>query len=258
VGQWSLVDNTMFNDELHTMTLSEDGSFTAYSKEYDEHYHSTKDGAMKESLLKHVLPAFKIKKNQDEINILDICYGLGFNTLATLYHYKKNSLNSKLNIYSPELDASLIASLKNFTYPKEFDGFKNIILELSEKGVYSDENIYIEIFLGDAREYIKKFQDKFDVVYQDAFSPSSNPALWTLEYFADIKNAIKKDGVLTTYSIALATRLALFRNDFKIYINSADGIRAATVASQSELQEFTPVNMEHKISCNPDARSLRD
>ncbi|NOR57130.1 MAG: hypothetical protein GQ474_01235 [Sulfurimonas sp.] len=247
-----------FNDELHEIVLSEDGSFTAYSKEYDEHYHSTKDGAMKESLLKHVLPAFKIKKNQDEINILDICYGLGFNTLATLYHHKKNSLNAKLNIYSPELDAKLISSLKNFTYPQEFDGFKNIILELSEKGIYSDDDIYIEIFLGDAREYVKKFQDKFDVVYQDAFSPSSNPTLWTLEYFADIKNAIKKDGILTTYSIAIATRLALFRNDFKIHINSADGIRAATVASQSELQEFTLVDMEHKISCNPDAKPLMD
>ncbi|WP_415397353.1 tRNA (5-methylaminomethyl-2-thiouridine)(34)-methyltransferase MnmD [Sulfurimonas sp. CS5] len=247
-----------FNDELHEIVLSEDGSFTAYSKEYDEHYHSTKDGAMKESLLKHVLPAFKIKKNQDEINILDICYGLGFNTLATLYHYKKNSLKSKLNIYSPELDASLISSLKNFTYPKEFDDFKNIILELSENGVYSDNDFYIEIFLGDAREYVKKFQDKFDIVYQDAFSPSSNPMLWTLEYFSDIKNAIKNDGVLTTYSISLATRLALFRNDFKVYTNSAEGIRMATVASMEELKEFTSVDMEHKISCNPDAKPLRD
>lgn len=248
----------MFNDELHTMTLSQDGSFTAYSKEYDEHYHSTKDGAMKESLLKHVFPAFKIKKNQEEINILDICYGLGFNTLATLYHHKKSSFTSKLNIYSPELDASLVSSLKNFTYPKEFDDFKNIILELSENAVYSDDDFYIEIFLGDAREYVKKFQDKFDIVYQDAFSPSSNPALWTLEYFSDIKNAIKNDGVITTYSISLATRLALYGNDFNVYVNSADGIRTATVASMDKLEEFALVDMEHKISCNPDAKALRD
>lgn len=115
-----------FNDSLHTMTLSEDGTYTAYSKEYDEHYHSTKDGALKESLLKHVIPAFSSKKNQDEINILDICYGLGFNTLATLYYHRQNSLTSKLYIYSPELDASLIDSLKDFTYPEEFDEFKRL------------------------------------------------------------------------------------------------------------------------------------
>ena len=256
MGQWSLVDK--FNDELHEIVLSEDGSFTAYSKEYDEHYHYTKDGAMKESLLKHVLPAFKIKENQDEINILDICYGLGFNTLATLYHHKKNSLNSKLNIYSPELDASLISSLKNFTYPQEFDGFKNIILELSEKGVYSDEDIYIEIFIGDAREYVKKFQDKFDIVYQDAFSPSKNKVLWTKEYFADIQKACKEDAVLTTYSTALATRLALWENGFNLYINSGEDFRNATVASLTELNEFIHVDIKHKISCNPNVKSLRD
>jgi len=247
-----------FNDELHEIVLSQDGSYTAYSKEYDEHYHSTKDGALKESLLKHVIPAFKIKQYQDEINVLDICYGLGFNTLATLYYHRKNSLKSKVNIYSPELDASLVASLKSFTYPKEFDNFKNIILELSEKGVYSDDNFYIEIFLGDAREYIKTFKDKFDIVYQDAFSPNANPTLWTQEYFSEIKDAMKIDGVITTYSTALATRLALYKNGFNIYLNVADEIRNSTIASQKKLNDFVLVDMEHKISCNIDARALRD
>jgi len=247
-----------FDDNLHTMTLSEDGTYTAYSKEYDEHYHSTKDGALKESLQKHVYPAFKIKQTQDEINILDICYGLGFNTLATLYYYKKNNLTSKLNIYSPELDATLISSLKNFTYPQEFDEFRDMILDLSEKGVYSDDSFYIEIFLGDAREYVRRFDNKFDIVYQDAFSPSSNPALWTQEYCSDVKDAMKEDGVLTTYSISLATRLALWENGFKIYVNSGEGFRKATVASTLVLEEFEKVDMKHKISCNPDARPLRD
>jgi tRNA U34 5-methylaminomethyl-2-thiouridine-forming methyltransferase MnmC len=248
----------VFNDELHEIVLSEDGSFTAYSKEYDEHYHSTKDGAFQESLLKHVLPAFKTKQDQEEINILDICYGLGFNTLATLYYHKKNNLTSKLNIYSPELDANLLASLKDFTYPKEFDEFKHIILQLSENSVYKDESFYIEVFSGDAREYIKKFENKFDIVYQDAFSPSANPMLWTLEYFSDIKNTMKQNGVLTTYSIALAIRLALYKNGFNIYIHSANGIRQSTLASTSLLEEFTLVDMQHKISCNPDVKPLRD
>ncbi len=250
--------NKAFNDDLHTMTLSEDGSYTAYSKEYDEHYHSTRDGALKESLVKHVQPAFKIKQNQNEINILDICFGLGFNTLATLCYYKQNNLTSKLNIYSPELDASLVKSLQNFTYPKEFEEFKHIIDSICRGGIYEDENFYIEVFLGDAREYVRKFENKFDIVYQDAFSPSSNPALWTKEYFSDIKRSIKDDGVLTTYSIALATRLALYENGFNIYLNIGDDYRDATVASPSELAAFKEVDMPHKISCNPNAEPLRD
>lgn len=253
------MDDLLFNDELHTMTLSEDGSYTAFSKEYGEHYHSTKDGALHESLVKHVEPAFKIKKYKDEINILDICYGLGFNTLATLYYCKKNNITSKVNIYSPELDASLVKSLKNFTYPKEFEEFKNIILKLSENGVYDDDYWHIEIFLGDAREYIQKFShDKFDIVYQDAFSPSSNPTLWTKEYFSDIKKIIKKDGVLTTYSIALGTRLALYENNFIIYLNKGDKFRDSTVASLNKLDNLLHVDMEHKILCNPSAIPLSD
>lgn len=259
MGQRALVDNSLFNDELHKMVLSEDGSYTAYSKEYDEHYHSTKDGALHESLLKHVIPAFKVLQERDEITILDICYGLGFNTLATLLYHKQNTLTSKLNIYSPELDSELVASLKNFTYPEEFDEFKEIISQLCDNGVYDNGTFHIEVFLGDAREYIRKFpKDKFDAVYQDAFSPSTNPILWTKEYFSDIKNIIKEDGVLTTYSIALATRLALYENGFNIYTNSGKGFRVATVASPDKLSEFEGVDMEHKISCNPKAKSLRD
>ncbi|MDO8454236.1 MAG: MnmC family methyltransferase [Sulfurimonas sp.] len=261
----------MFDNELHTMTLSEDGSYTAYSKEYNEHYHSTKDGALHESLVKHVIPALRLKGHQDEINILDICYGLGFNTLATIYYAKKNNITSKINIYSPELDATLVKSLVSFTYPKEFEEFRDIIIELCENGVY-DENschsdgicsyarTHVEIFLGDAREYIKSFpHGMFDIVYQDAFSPTANPILWTQEYFSDIKNIMKCDGVLTTYSTALATRLALHENGFNIYINSGKGFRDATIASLSELDSFgDAVDMEHKIACNPLAKSLRD
>jgi len=248
----------VFNDATHEMTLSEDGSYTAYSKEYDEHYHSTKDGALHESLVKHVQPAFGLKEQQEEITILDICYGLGFNTLATLYYYQTNSLHSKLRIYSPELDASLVKSLVDFTYPKEFAIYKPIIKAISESGVYEDEHFYIEVFLGDAREYVQKFKNKFDIVYQDAFSPTANPMLWTREYFEDIKNAIKVDGILTTYSISLATRLALYENDFNIYLNIGEGYRDATVASPINLNTFSKVDMPHKISCNPNAKSLRD
>lgn len=247
-----------FNDDLHKEVESEDGSYTAYSKEYDEHYHSTKDGALKESYQKHVIPAFRTLEHFDEVNILDICYGLGFNTLCTLLYYKEHSPQTKLKIYSPELDSSLVHSLKNFSYPKEFESLTEIITAISEQGVYKSENITIEVFLGDAREYIRRFEDVFDIVYQDAFSPSVNPVLWTQEYFSDIKKAMKSSGVLTTYSTALATRLALYENGFRVFLNEGEEFRNATLAAFRELESFKSVDMEHKITCNPDAVPLRD
>ena len=249
---------SLFDDVNHQEILSGDGSYTAYSKEYDEHYHSTKDGALHESLVKHINPAFSLKATQDEICILDICFGLGFNTLATLLYHKQNNLTSKLKIYSPELDASLVKSLIDFTYPKEFEEFKGVIEAISKDGIYEDNHFYIEIFLGDAREYVKNFKDKFDIVYQDAFSPSTNPILWTKEYFKDIADALKKDGVLTTYSTALKTRLALYENGFTLYLNKGENFRNATVASKEELKLFEKVDMQHKILCNPDIKPLVD
>lgn len=247
-----------FDDMKHKIVMSEDGSYTAYSKEYDEHYHSTKDGALQESLYKHVIPALELQKNKSELHILDICFGLGFNTLATLWYYQQNSLDQKLYIYSPELDSDLIDSLKNFTYPEEFACFENLIEDLIEQGWYEDEDFSIELFRGDAREYVKRFEGVFDIVYQDAFSPSTNPILWTQEYFADIAKAMKTDGVLTTYSTAFKTRLALYRNGFHLYINRGENFRDATLASLSELEGYEKVDMEHKIKCNPDLEPLRD
>lgn len=248
----------MFDSQSHKMVQSEDGSFTAYSKKFDEHYHSTKDGALQESLQKHVIPAFELSKDKDELTILDICFGLGFNTLATLYYMKANNIKKKISIYSPEFDKKLVRSLQHFKYPDIFDDFKEIINALSSTGEYTDETIHVSIYLGDAREYLLTCKERFDIVYQDAFSPASNPILWTKEYFRDIKNLIKDDGVLTTYSISLKTRLALHENGFNIYLLSADGCRSSTIASPILLESYEAIDMPHKISCNPDVKVLSD
>ncbi|MBE0651396.1 MAG: SAM-dependent methyltransferase, partial [Bacteroidales bacterium] len=41
---------------------------------------------------------------------------------------------------------------------------------------------------------------KYDVVFFDAFSPESQPEMWTSEGFQKLYSALKMGGVLTTYS----------------------------------------------------------
>ena len=250
--------NNSFLTDKHRMVQSDDGSFTAYSAEFDEHYHSTKDGALAESLQKHVIPALLHVSFKDEISILDICFGLGFNTLATLYYMKKEGIKKRLTIYSPEFDKELIASLKHFQYPEIFLEFKEIIYALSTTGEYQDESLHVSFYLGDAREFLSTCKHQFDIVFQDAFSPSSNPLLWTKEYFADLKKLMKEDGILTTYSISLATRLALHGNGFSIYLYQPEGCRSSTLASLRELKGYEAIDMLHKIACNPEAKPLSD
>jgi len=247
-----------FNTSKHTLVESEDGSFTAFSSEFQEHYHSTRDGALHESLYKHVIPAFKHHQDKEELHILDICFGLGFNTLATLYYMRENSIKKRVQIFSPEFDGELITSLREFTYPEIFTDLLPVIEVLSREHVYKDDTLYIELYIGDAREYLRTCSERFDIVYQDAFSPSTNPLLWTKEYFNDIARLIKDDGILTTYSMALKTRIALYENGFNLYINSGKGHRDATLASKSDLSGYEEVDVEHKMKCNKGIHSLRD
>jgi len=251
----------MYNEILRPqkeVVLCEDGTNTLYSKEFNEPYHSTKDGALHESLEKHVKPALSLSKGKTELTILDICFGLGYNTFATLYYIKKNRLNTRVHILSPEFDTALVHSLHSFEYPPEFDDLKTIIRVLSEDLYYEDEQFKIEILPGDARESIPKIKEKIDIIYQDAFSPAHNPLLWTYEHFRDIRAISKDDAVLTTYSTAAAIRLGLYENGFYIFVHRAEMMRFSTVASLKMLNELEYIDMELKKERNPTARSMKD
>ena len=240
-----------------TVMPTEDGSITLFSEEFGESYHSTYDGALHETMQKHIIPAFSFQKDKNEIKILDICFGLGYNVLATLHYIKQERLSTKVHIISPEFDEALVRSLISFEYPKEFDEFKDIIAQLSQNFYYEDEQFKIEILLGDARKTIPKIKEKFDIIYQDAFSPQQNPLLWTREYFKDIRAISREDVVLTTYSTAIATRMGLYENGFKIFVVYGDGVRYSTVSSPKML-DIKYIDMELKKSRNLEARSLRD
>jgi len=238
--------------------LCEDGTNTLYSKEFDEPYHSTKDGALHESLEKHVKPALSFARQKNQLTILDICFGLGYNTFATLYYIRKNKVKTKVHILSPEFDEALIHSLATFAYPPEFESIKPVIDAVSQNLFYEDEQFKIEILLGDARVSIPRIQEKVDIIYQDAFSPLHNPLLWTYEHFRDIRAVAKEDAVLTTYSTAAAIRLALYENGFYIFVHRAEMMRFSTVASLQMLEEVEYIDMELKKIRNPDAKSMRD
>jgi tRNA U34 5-methylaminomethyl-2-thiouridine-forming methyltransferase MnmC len=250
----------MYNEALRkkkNILLTEDGSSTLFSEEFGESYHSSYDGALHETLQKHVIPAFALHGAKKEVKILDICFGLGYNVLSTIYHLKEINSSTKVHIISPEFDELLIRSIASFAYPQEFDMFRDIIIELSQNLYYEDEQFKIEILLGDARETIPKLKEQFDIIYQDAFSPAQNPLLWTREYFADIRTVSTDDAILTSYSTAIATRMGLYENGFKIFVHYGEKVRYSTLASPSMI-EAEYIDMELKKSRNLEARSLRD
>jgi len=240
------------------LVLCEDGSYTLYSHQFEEPYHSTKDGALHESLEKHVKPSFTLKSDKPNLTILDICFGLGYNTFATLHYIKKHNLKTKVHILSPEFDETLVRSLDTFNFPTEFESIRHIIKQVSQNFYYEDEQFKIEILIGDARQSIPQIKEKIDIIYQDAFSPAHNPLLWTKEWFADIRAICLDDAILTTYSTAAAIRLGLYENRFYIFVHRAEMMRYSTVASLKMLEGLEYIDMELKKIRNTEARSMRD
>ena len=245
------------------LITTNDGSHTLYSKQFDQHYHSVKEGALNESLSKHVIPALKYHQNKQELTILDICFGIGYNSLATLYYVQKEKLDIKVNIYSPEFNLALLHSIKTFTFPKEFQSLTSIIQEVSQNLYYEDEKCKIEIYNGDAREYLNILYNRniyFDIVYQDAFSSEVNRLLWTQEYFAQIKNILNDDAIITTYSIATPIRLSIYNNGLSIYEFKPDNSNRITIALNKKEREinYQYIDMELKKQRNKTATALQD
>jgi tRNA U34 5-methylaminomethyl-2-thiouridine-forming methyltransferase MnmC len=241
---------------MKNIVQSSDGSFTMFSEEFGEHYHSLNDGALSESLYKHIIPALSLVK-KDKLQILDINFGLGFNTFTTLY----SLLNSgkEVEIHSPEIDVELVKSLSKFPYPNIFNPLEEIILSIAETGKYESEKFRVYVHFGDARDFLKNYSGvKFDIVYQDAFSPQKSPSLWTVEYFSLIRDVVTCQALLTTYSTSTPVRLALYENGFRIYSYQHDKVREGTIASIVKIEGLQEVDMERKIKVSSKNKALQD
>ncbi len=215
----------------YEIVKTNDGSWTFLNKEYGETYHNIKDGALKEALFKHVKNGFELF-DKDKLYILDICFGLGYNTLATIYYFKNQERVKEIFIYSPEKDINLFQMLQSFEYPDLLKPYKNILEILIKKGRISLNGIFIELFRGDALEYIKRFENFFDIIYQDPFSFKKNSELWSESFFDNLYNSLKENGVITTYSISKKIRERLKKCGFLVYEKEIEGLKKMSIATK--------------------------
>ncbi len=250
----------MFNEGPVLKTIvSGDGSRTCYCEAAGEHYHSTKDGAFTEALYKHVLPAWAYRINgRSTVTVLDICFGLGYNTLVLIWYLRRQGYAGRLRIFSPEQDLELLSSLADFPYPEDLADLAPIIRDLAVNLVYRDARLSIAIIAAEARNWLKQFKAPVDIVFHDPFSPAQNHKLWTYEYFAELKRSGRDDLLITTYSTATAVRMGLFENGFHIYENRPPAkVRTATLASLTPLP-LPEIDMVLKQRRNLKAISLHD
>lgn len=183
------------------LIMTQDGSYTLYSKEHEVTYHS-RYGAIQESnhvfihsgLLPHL-------KKQDKISILELGFGTGLNVLLTW----KNIVDidtvhvdyHSFDVY-PLPEDLLIACV--------YEDHLKIPASISKNILTSDWDKLIEV---DSRFKLTKHNkdileetltdNYFDIVYFDAFSPESQPELWSASLFEKIYKSMTGQAVLVTY-----------------------------------------------------------
>tara|TARA_B100000945_G_scaffold186868_1_gene149901 strand:+ start:755 stop:1660 length:906 start_codon:yes stop_codon:yes gene_type:complete len=198
--------------------ITNDGSLTLQSFQFKESFHSH-EGALKETKTKFIDPAKIERFRNKSINVLDVCFGLGYNS-AYLFNILLNQ-SSFLNWYALEidkrpLDYAIKKNLfKNLWGPKIIRIFKSLF----KVGHFSDKYFNCKMLWGDARKEINKIPEstKFDLIFLDGFSPQKCPEVWSIEFLTKLKNKLKFQGYLITYSSSAAVRKTLITIGLKVY-----------------------------------------
>lgn len=93
-----------------TPTKTKDGSLGLFNNKFQDIYHSS-SGAYTEALMKFVEPSGLIEKSKrkNRLKILDICYGLGYNSKAAIDEIWKVNPNCEIAIDLIEIDINILA-----------------------------------------------------------------------------------------------------------------------------------------------------
>ncbi len=243
---------------VYDVLPTDDGSVTCYHEETGELYHN-RAGAYTEALVNYVEPSHALERmeNSGKIRLLDVCFGLGYNTWVLLEKLIEHANGPfAVTVLAIENDPQILrlmpqvlADPRFYNLKKHFDplehntyyqtrlGKVDIAIKVADMG-----RITIRIILDDLRRAVPKIQDPFDLVFHDPFAPIKVPELWSVDLFREYHRLLTpSNGRLLTYSSAGAVRGALREAGFHLYRTASLGRKlGGTLASVNELDFFIP------------------
>jgi tRNA U34 5-methylaminomethyl-2-thiouridine-forming methyltransferase MnmC len=234
-----------------------DGSCTFFSEAFGEAFHS-RQGAKTEAIEKFVqatqLPA---KAQGDRLVLLDVCYGLGYNSAAALESIWQINPHCHVTLYGLELDASVPIGAAQPELLMTWQSEVAIVLKaLATSHRCQTTTLDASLIIGDARQSIQTLVAQnlqADAIFFDPFSPRKCPQLWTIEFLAQVSQCLAAEGFLATYSRSAAVRKAML--EVGLHIGTiplkahhlphewSQGTIAAWNASQ--LLPLSPMEQEH-------------
>ena len=196
-----------------TPRFTQDGSFTFFSEEFNEAFHSNY-GAKQESYLKFAVPTqVQSVAKTGIVKILDVCYGLGYNTAAALELIWQENPSCVVEIIGLEINPQVPkAAISQDVFNSWEDEYKEILAKLAFNQYYYSNRLKASLLIGDGRKLIQDVNKSgflADAIFLDPFSPPHCPQLWTVEFIQKLTQCLDRDGLLATYSCAAAVRTAI-------------------------------------------------
>ena len=219
---------------MYNEVTTKDGSTTFFNEEVQETYHS-ESGAEEEAKKKYAEPVKKFLNKKDEIVIYDVCFGLGYNTAATLDEIKEK----KIRIYCFENDKKILEkitilnpSFQNYPKIKEFT--HKFLTQKKEEQL--EDNTELRMKYGDFKEKIKETIEPADYVLYDPFSPTKTPEMWSENIFKEIYKKMNPSGLLLTYSCARKVRDNMKKAGFEVYDGPIVGRRSPSTIAKKPIR----------------------
>ena len=265
--------SSVFKEHNDYFVKTDDGSYSIKSKEINNKIETlhTSTGAISESFEKFIKP-LKLDYTED-IAILDICAGLGYNSSAAISDFLDNA-DSDVNLQIDMLEISKPTLAAGLMVPSPIDAHditkvaieKELIKEnyasLNLEKTAVPDNIDINLYIDDARRIIQKLEDnKYDAIFLDPFSQNMAPELVSVDFFKQFRRVIKDTGIVCTYTSSAPVRMAFIEAGFFISLGPIFGrFQGGTLASPSpqNLTKSLPKNDEIRIALSDVGIPFRD
>jgi len=177
-----------------------DGSHTLFNAKLNEHYHSV-HGAKTESIHVFIKNGLELVHSENKpLRILEIGFGTGLNAFLTARFAHENQrhieyISLETFPLGPEITSGLAES-----YTANADELRlfNQIHECPWDEI-SKIHPYFELYKKEKRIQDFNTEEKFNLIYFDAFAPDKQPEMWEPEIFAACFDWLETEGILVTY-----------------------------------------------------------
>lgn len=186
---------------MNELIITEDGSHSLYNIELNETYHSF-HGALQESQHVFIHSGLDVHKSQEHIKVLEIGFGTGLNALLSAIWSEEHKI--KLSYDSIEAFPLSMDLVNKLNYPDliKHQDSKDWLKSIHHSDWEDSALIHALFHLKKINHPIQSYsldQNTYDIVFFDAFAPSKQPEMWSLEILKKVTDSLIKGGLFVTY-----------------------------------------------------------